>query len=160
MDNERGVAMTQQARRANPYPWTWEIPVGTFLTLMLILDLEAQVGRSCANLAAGAGWHVPTRVDLFSSLPGLLGGDARAGLVGLSGPVASPAALWTWVAVAEVLLIAACVLGLRFVLKRWGPGRMKGMATRADAERLLGLTRLRTAAPIIRPDLYATKVQR
>ena len=38
--------------------------------------------------------------------------------------------------------------------QRWGPGRMRGMATAAEAEKLLGVTRLRKVAGILRPDLY------
>jgi len=38
--------------------------------------------------------------------------------------------------------------------RRWGPGRMKGMASPGEAEQVLGLTRLRRNAPLIRPDLY------
>ena len=41
-----------------------------------------------------------------------------------------------------------------FVLQRWGPGRMRGMATSAEAERMLGVTRLRKVAGIVRPDLH------
>ena len=38
--------------------------------------------------------------------------------------------------------------------QRWGPGRMRGMATAAEAEKLLGVTRLRKVGGIVRPDLY------
>ena len=38
--------------------------------------------------------------------------------------------------------------------QRWGPGRMRGMATAAEAEKILGVTRLRKVAGIVRPDLY------
>ena len=41
-----------------------------------------------------------------------------------------------------------------FVLQGWGPGRMRGMATSGEAERMLGLTRLRKVAGIVRPDLH------
>jgi hypothetical protein len=65
-----------------------------------------------------------------------------------------PATLWTWVVLAEVMLLAVCVFALKMILDRWGPGRMRGVASRAEAERLLGVTRLRKNRTIIRPDLY------
>ena len=45
-----------------------------------------------------------------------------------------------------------CVLKL--VVDRWGPGRLRGMASRGEAERLLGVTRLRKVRSVVRPDLY------
>ena len=49
------------------------------------------------------------------------------------------------------------VWAIAYALGRWGPSRVLGMATPADAEDLLGLTRLRRNAAIIRPDLHAPK---
>ena len=70
---------------------------------------------------------------------------------------ASPVVLWTVTAVAEVAAIVAVAWAIRWAMHRWGPGRIQGMATAADAEKLLGRSRLRKAAPIIRPDLHPTK---
>ena len=52
-----------------------------------------------------------------------------------------------------VLLLAATIAATVWGLRRWGPGRMHGMASAAEAEQLLGISRLRRVAPIIRPDL-------
>src|SRR5205085_682312 len=51
------------------------------------------------------------------------------------------------------LLTATTWVGLH-LYHRWGPGRIRGMATAAEAEKLLGVTRLRKVADIVRPDLY------
>jgi hypothetical protein len=145
--------MSQQSRRHDLYPWTWETPVSIALVILLVLACGVHLGRGIANVLAGAGWAFPGRVDLFRSLPEVLRGDAGAGLDDLDGSRSSPATLWTWVVVTEVMLLAVCVFVLKMVLDRWGPGRMEGMASRGEAERLLGVTRLRKVRSIVRPDL-------
>ena len=62
--------------------------------------------------------------------------------------------LWGCLVVTELLLLAGCGwVGARGY-QRWGPGRMMGMATAAEAETLLGITRLRKVAKYVRPDLH------
>ena len=143
----------QRSRRTNPYPYTWELPVTGILALLLFLLLGLQAGRSVANLIAGHGWAFVAREVLFSSLGGLLDGDAAAGLDGIADP-ASAGLMWACIAVLEVLVLAACAWVGKWALDRWGPGRLQGMATTAQAEALLGRTRLRKHAQVIRPDLY------
>ena len=149
--------MSQQSRRHDPYPWTWEIPVGIALVILLVLVCGVHLGRGIANVLTGAGWAFPGRVDLFKSLPDVLRGDAGAGLDDLDGYMPSPATLWTWTVVTEVMLLAVCVFVLKMVLDRWGPGRMRGMASRGEAERLLGARRLRKVRSVVRPDLYGKR---
>jgi hypothetical protein len=62
--------------------------------------------------------------------------------------------MWTWAVVTEVMLLAVGVLVLKLFLDRWGPGRLRGMASRGEAEGLLGVTRLRKIRSVVRPDLY------
>jgi hypothetical protein len=149
--------MSQQSRRHDPYPWTWEIPVGIALVILLVLVCGVHLGRGIANVLTGAGWAFPGRVDLFKSLPDVLRGDAGAGLDDHDGYMPSPATLWTWTVVTEVMLLAVCVFVLKMVLDRWGPGRMRGMASRGEAESLLGATRLRKVRSVVRPDLYGKR---
>ena len=149
--------MSQQSRRHDPYPWTWEILVGIALVILLVLVCGVHLGRGIANVLTGAGWAFPGRVDLFRSLPDVLRGDAGAGLDDLDRYMPSPATLWTWTVVTEVMLLAVCVFVLKMVLDRWGPGRMRGMASRGEAERLLGATRLRKVRSVVRPDLYGKR---
>jgi hypothetical protein len=146
--------MSQQSRRRDPYPWTWEIPLGIVLVILMVLACGVHLGRGIANVLAGAGWAFPRRVELFRSLPPVLAGDAAAGLDGFDGSVSSPSAVWMWVVATEVLLLALSVLLLKLVVDRWGPGRLRGMASRGEAERLLGVTRLRKVRRVVRPDLY------
>jgi hypothetical protein len=146
--------MSQQSRRRDPYPWTWEIPLGIVLVILMVLVCGVHLGRGIANVWAGAGWAFPTRVELFRSLPAVLRGDAAAGLDGLNGPVSSPSAVWMCMVVTEVMLLAVGVWLSKLVLDRWGPGRLRGMASRGEAERFLGVTRLRKVRSVVRPDLY------
>ncbi|HRI97584.1 MAG TPA: hypothetical protein PLZ93_18335, partial [Nocardioides sp.] len=57
-------------------------------------------------------------------------------------------------ALTEAALLTATIWVGVWAHQRWGPGRMRGMATAAEAEKLLGVTRLRKVAGILRPDLY------
>jgi hypothetical protein len=120
----------------------------------MVLVCGVHLGRDIANVLAEAGWAFPTRVELFRSLPAVLEGDAAAGLDGLNGSVSSPSAVWMWVIATEVILLAVSVLLLKLVVDRWGPGRLRGMASRGEVERLLGVTRLRKVRTVVRPDLY------
>ncbi len=147
------MTMLQSGRAKDPYPFTWEIPAAAFAVWVLLAVLAAHTGRALANITAGAGWTWPSSRALFTSLPALLAGDPRAGLASLGG-AASPAALAGWIITVEVLLLAATIAGSVWAARRWGPGRMKGMASRAEAEAVLGITRLRNTARIIRPDLF------
>ena len=143
----------QRSRRTTPYPFTWEIPVGFLLAVLLALVLGLQTGRSLANLVAGNGWVFVDHVALFTTLGPLLSGQADVGLPAAIRP-ASVVLLWTCIAIVELLVIVAIGWAVKAGLDRWGPARLRGMATAAEAEALLGRTRLRRHAKVIRPDLY------
>lgn len=142
----------QRTRRTTPYPFTWEVPVGIVLAVLLALVLGLQAGRSLANLVAGNGWVFVDRMALFTTLGPLLSGQTGAGLA-VPRP-ASAGLFWTCVSLVELLVVALIGWVVKFGLDRWGPARMRGMATAAEAETLLGRTRLRRHAKVIRPDLY------
>ena len=144
----------QRSRRGDPYPFTWEIPAAIIASVLLVLALGVHIGRGAANLLAGAGWAWPAQPDLFRSLPGVLGGDGGAGLPGVLHGGAGRTALWSSIGVTEMLLAILLGWALKIGLDRWGPQRVQGLATRAEAERMLGRTRLRKASAVIRPDLY------
>ena len=158
----------QRERRRDPYPWTWEIPVAIALIAVVVMVTGVQLGRSLANMAAGSGWTWPNTdtppgngmgspvgTAFWTSLPGILSGDSAAGLPP-SAPsgLAGPGPLWGSITLTELALLTLTGWAGTWLYLRWGPGRMHGMATVAEAERLLGLTRLRKVAPIVRPDLY------
>lgn len=146
--------MLQTNRRHDPYPLTWEIPAGTLTLLLTLAALGVHLGRGLANWAAGNGWTWPSGRALLSSLPAVLTGHATAGLATLPATPATSVAVIGWIIAIETVLLLATALATVVVLRRWGPGRMRGMASRADAETTLGLTRLRRTRSIIRPDLY------
>ncbi|WP_448062518.1 hypothetical protein [Cellulomonas hominis] len=123
------------------------------LGVLLALVLGLQAGRSLANLVAGNGWVFVDRMALFTTLGPLLGGQAGAALPAVTHP-ASAGLYWTCVALVELLVVVVIGWTVKFGLDRWGPARLRGMATAAEAEALLGRTRLRRHAKVIRPDLY------
>jgi hypothetical protein len=161
----------QRERRHDPYPWTWEPAALAAALLLLGLVLGVQVGRSLANLAVGAGWTWPESRSgdpgpgpsisspiggaFWRSLSGVLSGDAGDGLgKPVPNPLAGPRLVWGSVAATEIVILTDLIwMGARAYL-RWGPGRLRGMATRTDAEAILGVTRIRKVADIVRPDLY------
>ena len=148
----------QRSRRTNPYPFTWEIPLALVVAVLFLLLMGVQLGRSAANLLAGNGWVFVDRAALFTSLPGIISGHADGGL----GPLShhpGPSVLWGSIGTAEAIILVGCAAGLKWGLGRWGPGRLHGMATRAEAEALLGRTRLRKHAKVIRPDLYGASTE-
>ena len=147
------MTMLQADRRRNPYPYTWEIPIGILTGWLLLAGLGLHLGRALANWAAGAGWTWPTGRALYTSIPAILAGNPTAGLALSAAAAASPAALHAWLIAVQLVILAGYTVVLIWAGRRWGPGRMKGMASPGEAERVLGLTRLRRNAALIRPDL-------
>lgn len=144
----------QTERRHTPYPFTWEIPAGLLVATTVLLVLGVHAGRAVANWTAGAGWHWPVPAALFTSVPAVLAGDADAGLGATIRSAASPGFLLGCVLAVEVVVLIVGAAVTTWCLRRWGPGRLKGMASPAEAEASLGLSRLRRVRHIIRPDLY------
>lgn len=144
----------QQSRRTNPYPLTWEIPCAVTVAVLFLLVLGVHAGRTAANIIAGAGITWPSSDKLITSLPGVLRGDATAGLTPQPGPVATPRATQVWIVLTEAISLALMLWAATISWVRWGPGRVRGMATRTEVENLLGRRRLRRSASVIRPDLY------
>src|SRR5215211_1828609 len=102
--------MSQRSRRQDPYPWTSEVPLAVILAVLVVIIFGMHLGRAVANVLAGCDWRFPSRVDLFSSVPAVLRGDAGAGLVDLHGPGASPSNLLMCIAGTELILLAATVV--------------------------------------------------
>jgi len=160
----------QRERLKNPYPWTWEIPAVLIGVTLFFAVIGIQLARSLANLLAGAGWTWPAADTgafssqvlgsaFWTSLPGVLGGHADAGLAEpIPADLAAAPLVWGCLVLVEGALLTATTWGGTVGYKR-GPGRMKGMAAAAEAEKLLGVTRLRKVAPIVRPDLYGKHAQ-
>ncbi len=137
----------QRERRHNPYPWTWEIPAGVACAVLLVLAVGVHLGNGLAHLTSGQGWTWPAQSQLFAGIPTILN----------SAPTTSPVGVHAWVMAVELLLIGGLGWAILASWQRWGPSRLKGVATRDQAEQVLGLTRLRKVATIVRPDLHTTR---
>lgn len=147
----------QRARRRDPMPWTAEIALVAGILTLLSLLAGIQAGRTVANLVAGAGWTWPVDQAAFwrSLVPVTTQGDAAAGLPRpRPTDLADPPLVWGAILTTELLTFVGLVLAACYLYQRWGPGRVHGMANPGEAQRMLGLTRLRRVAPVVRPDLY------
>ncbi|AQP44884.1 hypothetical protein [Tessaracoccus flavus] len=115
--------------------------------------LSLQIGRALALAIAGHGWLWPASSSLITSSWGIITGNLTAGLPSLQGTSASPWFAWT----AAATIFVATTASLLVLAVRWRASILhKGMASATQAERLLGLSRLKTHRAVIRPDLYRT----
>lgn len=149
--------MLQTDRRRDPYPFTWELPLGALVATLALAAFGVQVGRAAAHWQAGAGWVWPKGRALLTSIPTVLAGHPTAGLNPAPAIPASSPAVIGWIIAVEAVLALLLFAAAIFVLRRWGPARLKGMATPAEAEAVLGLSRLHKHRHIVRPDLYPTR---
>lgn len=130
----------QQDRRANPYPWTWELPLAGVVSAILVFILGLHLAFGLAHWTRGDGWVFSGRLQLFSAIPRVLRETISDGWI------------LAWVLGVELLLVCALVWALFKSMNRWGSGRVHGMASPSDAATLLGIERLRKNAHVIRPD--------
>jgi type IV secretion system protein VirD4 len=135
-------------------PAGWELPAAAVLVWVTAAALLLPVGRAVAALLTGGGWVWPGRSGtLLAAVGGLLTGDTAAGLTAAQvAALPSPAAVYAGVAVLLLLFLAgsaaAAWAGHRWLITR------AGMATRGQVTEVLGVARLRKAAPLIRPDRH------
>ncbi len=144
-------------RQPDPLPLTWEVPAGLALTWLCLAGAGLLAGQATAGLVTGRGWLWPDSPHLLPTVGGLLTGHVGVGVS------ATPPASWlvyVLIGVCQLLLLAVSVwAGVRFWTSL-GPGRRYGMATRVEAETVLGVGRLRRVRKIIRPDLYGSAGRR
>ena len=146
--------MLQTDRRRDPYPFTGEFPLGALAATLVLAGFGVQLGRAAAHWQAGAGWVWPKGRALLTSIPAVLTGHPTAGLNPAPAIPASSPAVTGWIIAVEAILALLLFAAAILVLRRWGPARLRGMATPAEAEAVLGLNRLRKHRHIVRPDLY------
>ena len=123
-----------------------------------VLALAAAAGLGAAAAVFGGGWVWPgDSAGVVAVVVGLLVGEPGRGLSpAAAARVPGSAAVYSSVAVAEVLTLAAAGWLAMVAARYHRPGDARGgMATRGEAARVLGIRRLRSAAAVIRPDLYA-----
>lgn len=153
------TAPYQRRRDPQPISQGWEIAAALVGGVLLGFGLAALAGLGLASAVWGGGWVWPHGTDTITHvLGGILQGHPGRGLppaqrrlVAGSGPV------YGCVALAEVALVACAITGGVFIARYRRPGDARGgMATRSEAERVLGISQLRSSKSIIRPDLYGS----
>jgi hypothetical protein len=148
-----------QQRRRDPQPigQGWEAVVAILGSALLVFGLTALCGLGTASAIFGRGWVWPRGTDAVGHVVGgLLTGHPGNGLDPRQARlVAGPVAVYLCVAACELAAIATSIAGAALVTRYRRPGDTRGgMATRGEAEQALGISRLRAAREIIRPDLY------
>jgi len=124
--------------------------------VLLLLGLAALTGLGTAAAVFGGGWVWPHGSDQIGHvLAGLLSGHPGAGLPPPEhARVPSQFLVHSCVTVAELLMLTVTVTAAVVFWRYHRPaGAGGGMATRAEAQQVLGASRLRHARPILRPDL-------
>jgi len=149
-------ARVGSAGRTDVPPTTWEIPAAAALAWLLTAALLFPAGRGAAAWVFGSGWVWPAGTEaLLASVGGLATGHPSAGLTAAQATaVPAAGAVYAVIAIAELLLVAATVVAVRIWWTTMGPGSVRGMASRAEAEAVLGLGQLRKVRTLLRPDIY------
>lgn len=147
----------QRLRDPQPLARGGEVAFVIVAGALLLLGLAALTGLGAAAAVFGAGWVWPDGVDQIGQvLRGVLSGHPGWGLPeSLQEGVPGRAAVYSCIAVSELVMLS--VVGTTGVLfwrsHRPGDAR-RGMATRAEAQQVLGRSRLRRARHLLRPDLF------
>lgn len=150
----------QLDRRTDLIPWTWEPFAAVAVAYLLSVLVTAQFARATSYLLAGYGWRWPAPEAQLTSSLAIFAAHSSSGLPGSNVPQISPTLLIAVLATFETLGLGALTVAIVEVFLRWGPTRMAGMASRTNAHDLLGMTRIRRHAAVIRPDLYGTRNER
>jgi hypothetical protein len=151
------TAPYQRRRDPQPVSQGWEIAAAAIGGALLGLGLAALAGLGLASHLFGGGWIWPHGTDTIGHvIGGVLTGHPGQGLPPTQLElVASPGAVYGGIAGCELIVIVlAIVAGVMASRYRRPNDARSGMATRAEAEQVLGVSKLRAAQEIIRPDLY------
>jgi hypothetical protein len=157
------TAPYQRRRDPQPMGQGWEVAVAVIGGALLGFGLAALCGLGSASALFGRGWVWPRGTDTITHvLVGLLTGHPGRGLDPRQARmVAGPLAVYLCVAACELAVIVAAVVGGVLVARYRRPGDARGgMATRSEAEQVLGMSRLRGARAIIRPDVYGANASK
>ncbi|RBY97557.1 hypothetical protein DQ237_01005 [Blastococcus sp. TF02-8] len=147
--------MTSVGSRADVGPASWEVPAAAALAWLAVLALLLPAGRGVAAMIAGGGWVWPTDgAALAASVGGLLVGDPDTGL-DAAHAAALPGTPAVYAVIAVLLVAFLVASGAALWAGRRVLGAPTGMADRSQVEQVLGRSRLRRAAAVVRPDLPA-----
>lgn len=155
------TAPYQRRRDPQPISQGWEVAAAVIGGVLLGAGLAALAGLGLASALWGGGWVWPHGTDTITHvLGGLVQGQPGRGLAPAQRRlVAAPGGVYVCVAVAELTLVALAITIGVLIARYRRPGDARGgMATRGEAEQVLGISRLRSSKSIIRPDLYGSDV--
>lgn len=148
-------APLRRARDPQPVGRGWEIALIAITVVLCVVASAALVGVGVAAALWGDGWVWPaTAADIAPAVAGLVEGRlgaayTEAQVTRMAGHTPTYAAVIT----CEAVLIVAGALVVSAVVGRSRAAR-SGMATRRQAEQALGVSGLRAAGSVIRPDLH------
>jgi type IV secretion system protein VirD4 len=144
------------SRRVDVPPLTWEVFAALATGWIVAATLLLPAGQGTAAALFGGGWVWPHGSPaLAESIGGLLAGRPGAGLTARQATgVPGEAVVYPLVCLGEIALIGLTVWAGLAWWRLLGPGARDGMASRAEIRTVLGVSRLRRARKVIRPDLY------
>lgn len=150
---------TSSQRRRDPQPTGqgWEVAAAAVGGVLLVVGLGALAGLGLASALWGGGWVWPHGTPAITHvLGGIASGRPGRGFpAGQRRLVAGPDPVYGCVAAAELALTALAVGAGVLISRSRRPGDARGgMATRSEAAQVLGVSALRSAKSIIRPDRY------
>lgn len=148
---------SQRRRDPQPLGRAWELATAAAGSALIFVALAALTGLGIASALFGGGWIWPhgtqTTIHVVDGL--LHGHPGRSLSADQEQRVPAPVPVYVCVAVSELALLATAVLVGVLIARYRRPGDARaGMATRREAQQALGLSQLRTARAIIRPDRY------
>jgi hypothetical protein len=145
-----------QRARQDVQPLTWELPAAGAAAWLAGAVLMLPGGQGAAGAVFGRGWVWPEGGRaLLASIGGLFSGRPGRGLtVGEAARIPAAGSVYLLILIGELLLAAAAIYAVVLWWRHLGPGAHLGMADRGEGEQVLGVSRLRRARKVIRPDLY------
>ncbi|SDG20123.1 hypothetical protein [Klenkia brasiliensis] len=148
-------APLRRVRDPQPVGRGWEIALIAITVVLSVVAGGALVGVGLAAAIWGDGWVWPaTAGDIPPAVAGLVEGHPGAAYPETQvARMAGPTPTYVVVITCEAVLIVAGALLVSAVVGRSRAAR-NGMATRRQAEQALGVSGLRAARQVIRPDLH------
>jgi hypothetical protein len=145
--------MQAQSRRTDVLPLTWEVPASLVTSWLLGAVLGLPGGQGLAFLVVGEPFVWP-RGHVPHSVLSLVAGDPGVGLPSSTASLPPTFAIYTCVAVVELVWMLLIVWAAGTWWRTSGPGAQVGLAaSRHEVRAVLGSGSLRRRCRTIRPDL-------
>jgi hypothetical protein len=132
-------------------------------SVLVVLALAAVAGLGLASMLVGGGWVWPHGNNAIGrAVGGILTGHPGRGLdVRQSRLAASPPCAYVGIAACEIAALGLSIVVSVLIMRYRRPTDARsGMASRDEAKQVLGLSTLRSARVIIRPDRYPSRHER